>query len=262
MDLSDHLKITIDTDEGQRNYIITGYEPGWVNAFFIPEETNAYPIVENRIHGIWRQNADGYIVEIRIDADLIGTNVLFTIADIDEQGFAARTTLSTLRNTKEKAKERSLSKSALNVEMIKDVFFSRFSMHSRARLVDKDFTVLAETGFLSMTSTHTLSNVQIPSSLPKEIPSHVIDQAFSGQSAVIHYMEEEGPIEVIAAVAPLYFGGQVVAAVIVERTRDVLFTENQGSVKEILAPFLVTFFVSIIGLFLFSYRIPKHIEDT
>lgn len=87
VDKSDHLKIVLRNPEGElRRYIITTISPGWVNAYRVETEDGETTAVDNefRIKGEWQQTATGYNIEIRIALSLIGNNLAFFIADVDD----------------------------------------------------------------------------------------------------------------------------------------------------------------------------------
>ena len=84
---SDHLRIVLRDREGQlRHYIVTTMSPGWVNAHRMANNANESRAVapELRIKGEWQQTPSGYNIEIRIPLSLIGDNLSFFIADVDD----------------------------------------------------------------------------------------------------------------------------------------------------------------------------------
>ena len=84
LDRADHLKIIIDKDGERKNYIISTFEPGWVTGFDIPDEAEKIAAHERRIHGNWRRTDTGYRLEIRIQRNLLGDNLIFAVADVDD----------------------------------------------------------------------------------------------------------------------------------------------------------------------------------
>lgn len=91
LDRSDHLKIVLKDEADQLvNYIVTTQSPGWVNAQRVEHRDEEWVAVapELRIKGEWQQTAKGYNVEIRIPLSLIGDNLAFFIADIDNKNTA------------------------------------------------------------------------------------------------------------------------------------------------------------------------------
>lgn len=82
----DHLRITLRNKAGElKYYILTTQSPGWVNAYrMLDNSEDSRPIApELRIKGEWQQTAKGYNIEIRIPLSLIGDNLSFFIADVD-----------------------------------------------------------------------------------------------------------------------------------------------------------------------------------
>ena len=84
---SDHLKIVMKDQTGNINhYIVTTQSQGWVNAHRVVLRDDEWVSVapELRIKGEWLQTAKGYNLEVRIPRHLIGNNLSFFIADVDD----------------------------------------------------------------------------------------------------------------------------------------------------------------------------------
>jgi dedicated sortase system histidine kinase len=84
----DHLDIAMQRpDGGLAKYRIATSAPGWVNAIRLsssvrnPRELGT----ENRIHGNWQENGDGYVVELRIPVNLLGDRLGYMLTDVDDQ---------------------------------------------------------------------------------------------------------------------------------------------------------------------------------
>jgi len=87
LDKSDHLKIVLRDKQGQiKHYIIATSAPGWVNAYLMEVDQNEWLAVspELRIKGEWQETLKGYNIEIRIPLALVGENLSFFIADVDD----------------------------------------------------------------------------------------------------------------------------------------------------------------------------------
>jgi len=87
LDQSDHLQIAFTDPEGElRYFLLTTRAPGWVNAHSMSGNRNdPYPgAVEPRIKGEWQETRDGYVIEIRMPAAMIGQKLGFAIADVDD----------------------------------------------------------------------------------------------------------------------------------------------------------------------------------
>lgn len=71
-DLSDHLQIGVEDQQGRlHQYLLTATQPGWVNAFLMPEDSQVTipEGMEARIQGMWVESDAGYILEIRLHGD-------------------------------------------------------------------------------------------------------------------------------------------------------------------------------------------------
>ncbi len=86
LDKSDHLKIILKDKQGQiKHYIVATSAPGWVNAYLMGLEQSDWLALspELRIKGEWQETHKGYNIEIRIPLSLVGENLSFFIADVD-----------------------------------------------------------------------------------------------------------------------------------------------------------------------------------
>ena len=84
---NDHLHLVLRDREGQlQHYIIATLAPGWVNAQRVEMQQEEWRVVapEYRIKGEWQESAEGYTLEIRIPLSLIGDQLSFFIADVDD----------------------------------------------------------------------------------------------------------------------------------------------------------------------------------
>ena len=250
-DLADHLKIYIDKDGARKNYIVSTFEPGWVNGFHLPEEPDQIAAHERRIHGNWRRTDTGYRLEIRIQNDILGDQVFFAVADVDDQQTGVTETLiGTARIEEVKVEEEAL----VNVDVIDEILSSQEYSDVKFSLIDVNREILAETGTLVWASDSDRVETTSSESLPKEIPPQIIADVFEGQNKTVRYMGSEGAGEVIAAILPLYREDEVVAATITEKPVIYLPPATNQLFREAIAPLLVAFFLGVLGLYLYSLR--------
>jgi len=88
LDQSDHLRIGIENREGEFiRYNLTTISPGWVNPHRMSQDiNNPIPVAnEIRIKGEWQETENGYVLEIAIPLELIGSRLSFAVADVDDQ---------------------------------------------------------------------------------------------------------------------------------------------------------------------------------
>ena len=256
LDRADHLKIIIDKDGQRKNYIISTFEPGWVTGFDIPDEPEKIAAHERRIHGNWRRTDTGYRLEIRIQRNLLGDQLIFAVADVDDfQTGLTETLIGTARLENEQEEE----EGGVNPKVLKEILDSQELLHTKFRIVDQSGVTLAEAGELEWASGSATSSVFQSDSLPRAIPAADITAVFGGENKSIRYFSAEGPGEVLAAILPLYDGEEVIAATITEQTVNYLPPATNQLFREMLLPLIVAFFLGVLGLFLYSRRISSAI---
>jgi len=151
LDRSDHLQIVVEDENGRRRYIVTAHGPGWVNGFLLPENPVKFPVIEQRIQGIWQQNAHGYTLELRMPESMIGSRLAFAIADVDDaKTRLVHTVIGTADLAQDKAPGRLLSTS----KAIEGILQSLDRPNARIRIVDRNQRVRAQVGSLRAVSEH------------------------------------------------------------------------------------------------------------
>ncbi len=83
----DHLDIAMQRPNGTlAKYRIATSAPGPVNAMRISNDHKRPRQLgtETRIHGEWRENSDGYIMELRIPKNMVGDRLGFQLTDVDD----------------------------------------------------------------------------------------------------------------------------------------------------------------------------------
>jgi hypothetical protein len=253
LDRADHLKIIIDHDGKRKNYIISTFEPGWVTGFDIPDEPETIAAHERRIHGNWRRTDTGYRLEIRIQRNLLGDNLIFAVADVDDyQTGLTETLIGTARFEDDLEAE----EGGVNVEVLEDIVASQQLLNTRFSIVDQNGETLASLGALQAESDSEDGDAVQQAFSPEEIPASDLAAVFKGQNKVVRYAGNDGPGEVIAAILPFYDEDEVVAATITEQLANYLPPATNQLFREAMSPLIVAFFVGVLGLFLYSRRVP------
>ncbi|VAW71831.1 Sensor histidine kinase [hydrothermal vent metagenome] len=91
LDKSDHIKIVLRDKEGQlKTYIIATLSPGWINAQRVELDEGQWRAIapEYSIKGEWQETREGYNIELRVPLALVGDNLSFFIADVDDSASA------------------------------------------------------------------------------------------------------------------------------------------------------------------------------
>jgi hypothetical protein len=256
LDRADHLKIIIDREGKRKNYIVSTFEPGWVTGFDIPDDPDEIAAHERRIHGNWRRTDTGYRLEIRIQRNLLGDNLVFAVADVDDYQTGLTKTLIGTARLQDNQEE---DDGGVNVEVLDDILDSRELLSTRFSIVDRNRETLAEAGDLPLSPDSSAGGARQQDSSPDEIPAADIDAAFEGQNRIVRYFKGDGTGEVIAAILPFYKGEEVIAATITEQTANYLSAPTNQLLREAMSPLIVAFLIGVLGLFLYSRRFPAEL---
>jgi two-component system, OmpR family, sensor histidine kinase ChvG len=288
LDRSDHLRIVIEDHSGQRNYIVSAHEPGWVNGFLMPDNPIKFPVLEPRIQGAWKESDKGYILELRLSLDMLGNKLAFIVADVDdEEERNIRALIGTTNLEKDKEPGWILTTST----PIEEILQSLDRPYARIRLVDRNQRVRAQVGSLRKlgnlpvehsTDPYTArimgltrdilqplfrfftisftTEIEDQASQPTELDLQGVREGLAGKSSIAKYLMEDEQVEVMAAITPLYEEHEVIAAVVVEQTTNSILALSNRMIEEIIALSLLAFFVGGGVLFLFAFRISGRIR--
>ncbi len=282
LDRSDHLQIIIGDDKGQRKYLMTAYEPGWVNGFLMPDVPIKFPVSEQRIQGVWNQTDSGYILEIRIPLELLGNKLAFTIADVDDiESRDIKALIGTSNLKEDKAPGLLLTTSTPIEEILK----SLDRPYARIRIVDRNQRVRAQVGSLRTTEIPQeqgdklsgrinelmrplyrffinpfLTEFKDQASQPTELDLKGIREGLAGRHAVTSYLMEDGQVEVMAAITPLYEQEQVIGAVVVEQTTNSILSLSNRLIEETISLSVIAFLFGGCILLFFAFRISARIR--
>ena len=282
LDRSDHLQIVIGDEKGQRKYLITAHEQGWVNGFLMPDVPIKFPVSEQRIQGVWRQTERGYNLEIRIPLELLGNKLAFVIADVDDVTTRDIRALIGTSNLKEdKGPGLLLTTSTLIEEILK----SLDRPYARIRIVDRNQRVRAQVGSLRTseipqkeedTLSRRINELLRPlyrffinpflaefkdqASQPTELDLQGIREGLTGKHSVTSYLMEDGQVEVMAAITPLYEQDQVIAAVVVEQTTNSILSLSNRLIEETISLSVIAFLFGGCILLFFAFRISARIR--
>jgi dedicated sortase system histidine kinase len=282
LDRSDHLQVVIGDHEGQRKYLITAYEQGWVNGFLMPNIPIKFPVSEQRIQGVWQQTDNGYILEIRIPLELLGNKLAFTVADVDdEESRTVKALIGTSNLKDDKAPGWLLTTST----PIEDILKSLDRPYARIRIVDRNQRIRAQVGSLRKSErlptqpdklstrinnllqplynffiNQFLTDFQDQISQPTELDLHGIKEGLAGRHAITSYLMEDGQVEVMAAITPLYEQEKIIGAVVVEQTTNSILSLSNRLIEETISLSVLAFLFGGGVLLLFAFRISARIR--
>ena len=286
LDRSDHLQITIEDDNGQRKYIVSGYDAGWVLGFLIPDNPSLFPKIEKRIHGKWEETDKGYMLEIRMHSEVLGSKLAFAVADVDDPETGQISALIGTAKLQEDEEPGWLLTTSTAIEEILELLDRP---HARIRVVDQNQRIRAEVGGLResgdqlpasgqaidevttfvhgilqplyrlFTSPFT-TDIEESLSQPTEINLKGIKMGFAGESSIERYPMQDGLVDVMAAFTPVFDKDEVIAVVLVEQTTNSILSLSNQLIEEIISLSVVAFLVGGGALFIFAYVVSARIR--
>lgn len=286
LDRSDHLKIVIEDEQERRNYIIPAHKPGWVNAFLLPDDPGKFPVVETSIMGVWKEKDTGYILEIRIPLEILGSKLAFTVADIDTEKTGSPVNLIGTASTAENNNTGWLLTTSAAIE---GILRSLDRPLARIRIIDRNQRIRAQVGGLHhspepptsakpftskiMTAVQELfrplyrffttsfsEEIEELTSQPTALDFQGIEEALHGTSSITRYLIKDDQVEVMAAITPLQEGKTIIGAVVVEQTTNSILALSNRLIEETVTISVLTFVLGGGALLLFAFRISSRIR--
>lgn len=289
LDLSDHLKISIEDQQGAiRHYIVTTDTPGWVNGFLMPQrETDPYPEkLEPNIQGMWVETDKGYTIELRMPMALVGKKMAFSISDVNDP---AKRRIETIIGTANPSDKNKIGKAISPSRAIKDILQRLDRPHSRVFIIDSNRQVRASFGhlldpknleitdssgllsrissityqlltplyqlFLKPFSTGTVTNQ------PTTLNLEGVDLALQGESTVTSYRPDKTTTEIMAAIVPLREDNTIIGAVVVEQTTNSILALQNKVIEESITLTILAFSLGVLGLLFFASRLSSRIRS-
>jgi two-component system, OmpR family, sensor histidine kinase ChvG len=287
LDHSDHVQIVIEDQNGQRRYLISPYEPGWVSAFLLPDNPIKFPVNEQRIQGVWKQKPGGYILEMRIPLELLGSKLAFTVADVDDEPERIVRVLIGTANLGANQEPGWLLGTSQPIE---DILRSLDRPYARIRVVDQNQRIRAQVGSLRKPenlpadadqfaqlirrlsemlqplyrffTTQFAAEIELQeqASQPTELDLQGIKEGLAGKHSLTSYLMEDGQTEVLAAIAPLHEKDKIIAAVVVEQTTNSILALSNRMIEETITLSVLAFFLGGGIFFFFAYRLSGRIR--
>ena len=281
-DRSDHLQVVIEKHGYQQTYVLAPRGPGLVIGVLKPLNAFVDPPAESRIIGMWNETGQGYMLEVRIDAEILGDKLAFAVADVDD---AESGTIEAVIGTADEELGLLLSTSSATEEILE----SLDRPYARIRVVDRNRRVRAEVGGLQDGAealpvsnnfldrllvgmnglfqpvfrffTNSFStDIEDSGSQPTEIDLQGLEEGFQGRSSIVRYRMEDSLVEVMAAITPVYDGDEVVAVVVVEQTINSILSLSNQLIEETVSVSILAFLIGGGALFVFALIISTRIR--
>jgi signal transduction histidine kinase len=199
----------------------------------------------------------------------------------DEKTRKIRTLIGTSNLNENKAPGWLLSTSTSIEELLK----SLDRPYARIRIVDRNQRVRAQVGSLRTTNElrtepesfssrinellHPLyrffidpflTEFQDQASQPTELDLQGIKEGLEGRHSITSYLMEDGQVEVMAAITPLYEQEKIIGAVVVEQTTNSILSLSNRLIEETISLSVIAFLFGGGILLLFAFRISARIR--
>jgi signal transduction histidine kinase len=104
------------------------------------------------------------------------------------------------------------------------------------------------------------TDIEDSASQPTEIDLQGLEEGFEGKSSIVRYLIEDGLVEVMAAITPVYDGDEVVAVVVVEQTTNSILSLSNKLIEETISVSIIAFLLGGGALFVFALVISTRIR--
>jgi two-component system, OmpR family, sensor histidine kinase ChvG len=288
LDRSDHLQIGVEDKNGKlHRYLMTAKRPGWINAYQIPEGLEeSQPIENDSIQAVWSETEDGYSIEMRMPLTMVGHKLAFAVADVNDP---KTRDIATIVGTADPGKVDQIGWLLPPSTSIIEILKSLNRPHSRILIVDTNQHVRASYGSLKtgvdeipvnekglnavfgpvnrmLAPIYRLFTEPFSSDFTDSSPQSAtldikgVEEGLEGRSSITNYRIAEGPVEVMAAVTPLFEKEKVIGVVVVEQTTNSILALKNKVIEESIGMTILFFLFGGIGIFLFAFRISSRIR--
>ena len=287
LDKSDHLRILLRDREGQvKQYIVTTMSPGWVNAHRMEGDASNLRAVapELRIKGEWQQTPTGYNIEIRIPLSLIGDNLSFFIADVDDPVTGEIKELSGSTSTPNELGTIIIPSPEL------EAMLTRIAQPAtRTWVIDKYHRVLAVTGDLTQQNDPTDEEIKtIPEersfisglvrllyrfllkqptesfeddlSAASRLQGNAFQSALEGKPATAWRETPDQRVRILTATYPVKIDGQTIGAIAIEETSNAILILQNRAMEILINLSVLTFFIAVLVLLSYATRLSFRIR--
>jgi len=287
LDKSDHLRIVLRDPEGQiRQYIVTTTSPGWVNAHRMEGDADDFRAVapELRIKGEWQQSPTGYNIEIRIPLSLIGDNLSFFIADVDDpaSGEIAGITGTT-------ASPDELGTIIIPSPQLEALLARIGQPMSRTWVIDKYQRVIAVTGDLTQQSDpdspgadsktdernllgglvrllyqlllkQPTESFEDDLSAASRLQGKAFQSALEGNPATTWRETPDKRVRILTATYPVRVADQTIGAIAIEETSNAILILQNRAMEILINLSVLTFLIAVLVLLSYATRLSFRIR--
>ncbi len=219
------------------------------------------------VTGVWRETATGYAIELRAPLNLFGTQLAIYALDKDNATISGTRGLSWLHTGSEALKQR------LQQYAPEGVRVSVVDMHGwlLARAGSLGATALSnypglrrdEYGFMRSVYRGLFPSSSIPAQpygLPYGMWGAPVDSARDGKGAAIWFDQAGGEPSLVRAAVPVYYGNQLLGALVVEQPGEQLVLVRELALTRLLNLTLMSTLFAVIVTLVFAARLSHRIR--
>ena len=287
LDKSDHLRIVLRDREGQiRQYIVTTMSPGWVNAYRMEGNADNFRAVapELRIKGEWQHTPTGYNIEIRIPLSLIGDNLSFFIADVDNP---ITREIASITGSTESPDE--LGTIIIPSPQLEALLTRIVQPMSRTWVIDKYHRVIAVTGDLTqqydpddptgkrraderdllsgmvrllyqLLLQQPTANFEDDLSAASRLQGKAFQSALEGKPATTWRETPDKQVRILTATYPVRIDNQTIGAIAIEETSNAILILQNRAMEILINLSVLTFFIAVLVLLSYATRLSFRIR--
>ncbi|GJM05853.1 MAG: proteobacterial dedicated sortase system histidine kinase [marine bacterium B5-7] len=259
----------------QKDYLAPS-GPGLIRPFRYEEAYDEYG-VEIRTQkdltntaAVWQAVNDGYNIEIKIPAYLLGGHLGFVLNDVDDaHGHSENNIISTF-GSRVYAEPGKIISSSKRIENI--IYSQGRSEGRRIWVLDKSAQVLASDGSLKRVFPDNAFNIVYTLLLPpaydqfkddlagaSRLQGNEVKQALSGDTQTRWRSSPDGKAVIVSAATPIWFDNKVVGAVVVEETTNNIQIMQRQVLAGLFNKTLLIFLVIVFLLLLFASRLSSRL---
>jgi two-component system, OmpR family, sensor histidine kinase ChvG len=246
--------------------------PGQIRPFRYEQDLDAYGVeIFNKktltnTSAVWQATDEGYNLEIKIPAYLIGQRLGFVLNDVDK---TKKSSISTIGNNPNSEPGRVIS-SSRRIESI--IYTQGRSEGRRIWVLDISRQVLASDGSLRRKFPANAFNIIYTLLLPpaydyfkddlagaSRLQGAEVKDALSGNTQTRWRSSPDGKAVIVSAATPVWFDNKVIGAVVIEETTNNIQIMQRQVLAGLFNKTLFIFFIIVFLLLLFASRLSSRL---
>ena len=292
LDNSDYLRIYLrDSNDTMTRYAVIASKPGRMDVYAMDEDWR-YPLTGDPIYsivGYFQQLENGYAIELRLPRSMVSDDarLAIAIADVDD---AKERKLETVLGTSAAKSTTELGKVRISSPEIDRILHGLDKAGTRIWVIDQNKYVRALVGNLSTDTDDTrkltgsnMKSLQVwmnnflepvfreilkpPVAEFKDLPDDtrkrneaVFNQVLEGEADIDRRASVDQRAELLMAAHPIRNEGEIMGAVIVERSSHSVITLQNQLLQNLISITVIVFALVAAALMTFAWRLTRRIR--